>query len=215
MQTVEIGMARPSANPDRIKPLLIMKLPDIDAGFGIDCVRIEAHVTEPVHAQQHRGHMDAAKDVNKRLSSNTSLDDLIGRVGARIGLEAITRMHPADSNIPEKTSTKLAAAWSEPAKEWPDPPTPRPLLMWRPEPVQAVDIAGVPGEFRWRGRRHETVAANGPERISPEWWLDDPEWRSGVRDYYQITTAYGERLWLYYAHGGTMSSGWFCQGSFA
>ena len=29
-----------------------------------------------------------------------------------------------------------------------------------------------------------------------------------------VTTGSGERLWLYYAHGGTMSAGWFCQGSF-
>jgi len=36
-----------------------------------------------------------------------------------------------------------------------------------------------------------------------------------VRDYWQVTTDTGERLWLYYAHGGTMSSGWFCQGAFA
>ena len=215
MQTLEIGMARPSASPDRIKPLLIMKLGDIDAGFGIDCVRIEANVTEPVHEHQHRGHADAAADVANRLKQNTNIDDLIGRVGARIGLDSITRLHPADSNIPEKTNTKLAAAWSEPAGDWPTPPTPRPLLMWRPEPVQATDIAEIPASFRWRGRAHETVAAHGPERISPEWWLDDPEWRSGVRDYYQITTGYGERLWLYYAHGGSMSSGWFCQGSFA
>ena len=215
MQTIDIGMARPSAHPDRIKPLLIMKLNEIDPGFGIDCVRIEAYITEPIHAHQHRGHMEAAQDVSNRLKSNTNIDDLIGRIGARIGLEAITRLHPADSNIPEKTSIQLAAAWSEPAENWPNPPTPRPLLMWRPEPVQAVDIPDLPGEFRWRGRSHTTVAASGPERISPEWWLDDPEWRSGVRDYWQITTAYGERLWLYYAHGGAMSSGWFCQGSFA
>ncbi len=39
MQTIEIGLARPSASPDRIKPLLLMKFPDIDAGFGIDMVR--------------------------------------------------------------------------------------------------------------------------------------------------------------------------------
>lgn len=216
MQVIEIGLARPSASPDRIKPLLLMKLPDVDPGFGIDCVRIEAHVTEPVHARQHRGHLDAAADGRARLQSGgTGLDDLIGRLGARIGLEAITRAHPADSNIPEKTSHRVAAAWSEPAHDWPEPPTPRPLLLWRPEPVQAHDDPTPPAGFRWRRRALTTVAVSGPERIAPEWWLDDPAWRSGVRDYWQVTTDTGERLWLYYAHGGTMSSGWFCQGSFA
>ncbi len=215
MQTVEVGLARPSANPDRIKPLLIMKLPEIDAGFGIDILRLEAHVTEPVHDRQHRGHMDAAADVTARLAANTGVDDLIGRIGARIGLEVITRAHPADSHIPEKTSKRLTAAWSEPATHWPAPPTPRPLMMWRPEPVMADDAPAPPLEFRWRQRRLTTVAVLGPERLSPEWWLDEPDWRTGVRDYWQVTVQSGERLWLYYAHGSTMSSGWFCQGAFA
>ncbi|WP_380994010.1 hypothetical protein [Sedimentitalea sp. HM32M-2] len=54
-----------------------------------------------------------------------------------------------------------------------------------------------------------------PERIAPEWWLDEPDWCSGVRDYWVVTTRSGDRLWLFHGHGGAMSSGWFCQGSFA
>ncbi|MAQ81793.1 MAG: DNA methylase [Maritimibacter sp.] len=215
MQTIEIGMARPSASPDRIRPLLILKLDEIDAGYGIDCIRIEAHVTEPVHARQHRGHMDAAAEAMARLNSDMRLDDLIGRLGARIGLERISRAHPADSHIPEKTSHRVAAAWSEPAKNWPLPPTPRPLVMWRPEPVSAPDTPRPPADFRWRGRSLQATAVSGPERIAPEWWLDEPEWRTGVRDYWQVTADTGERLWMYYAHGGALSAGWFCQGRFA
>jgi protein ImuB len=52
---VEVGLARAAANPDRIRPLLLMKLPQIDVGFGIDCLRLVAVETEPVHALQHRG----------------------------------------------------------------------------------------------------------------------------------------------------------------
>jgi protein ImuB len=140
---------------------------------------------------------------------------LVGCLGARIGREAITRQHPADSHIPEKAVATLAAAWSEPANEWTPPPVARPVLMWRPEPVTAEDCPDPPLTFRWRRRDFETTAATGPERIAPEWWLDEPDWRSGVRDYWRVTTASGERLWLYYAHGDTKSSGWFCQGAFA
>ena len=150
-----------------------------------------------------------------RLAGNTAVDDLIGKLGARVGLDAITRLHPASSHIPEKTAQTLAAAWSEPAQDWPVPPTPRPLLMWQPEPVMAPDTPAVPGRFRWRGRDWTLAEARGPERIAPEWWLDDPNWRSGVRDYWVVVTGQGHRLWLYYGHGGAMSSGWFCQGSFA
>ncbi|MEM8554086.1 MAG: DNA polymerase Y family protein [Pseudomonadota bacterium] len=211
---IDVGLARPSADSDRIRPLLCLKLDEIDAGHGIDSLRLEAHVTEPVHARQMKGHLDAAQDVSDRLARNTGLDDLIGRLGARVGMDAITRLHPADSHIPEKTHQTLAAAWSEPATHWPPPPTPRPLLMWPPEPVQAPQVPALPRIFRWRRRDWHLATARGPERLSPEWWLDDPSWRSGVRDYWEVTTESGARLWLYFAHGGAMSGGWFCQGSF-
>ncbi|MEL6774386.1 MAG: DNA polymerase Y family protein [Pseudomonadota bacterium] len=215
MQWVEVGLARPTDAPDRIRPLLTMKIAEIDAGFGIDRVRITAPVTEPLHAHQHRGHLEASQSAVARLTANTAIDDLIGKIGARIGLEAVTRLHPADSHIPEKAARVMAAAWSEPARDWPASPTPRPLTLWRPEPVTAEERPDPPLTFRWRRRAFETVAASGPERIAPEWWLDEPDWRTGVRDYWRITTAGGDRLWLYYAHGGTMSAGWFCQGAFA
>ena len=146
----------------------------------------------------------------------TALDDLLGRLGARVGMDAITRMHPADSHIPEKTSKTLAAAWSEPAKSpWPRYGKARPLLLWRPEIVQAAETPALPAEFRWRGRTLVLVRGAGPDRIAPEWWLDEPDWRSGVRDYWRVQVESGEDLWLYFAHGGAVSPGWFCHGQFA
>lgn len=214
-EVVTVGLARPSWEADRLRPLLEMKLDAIDAGFGIDMLRLEAVQTEPVHDRHAVGHLEAGRAVAERLAGSTALDDLTGKLGARVGMEAITRLHPAPSHIPEKTSTVLAAAWSEPARDWPAPATPRPLLIWRPEPVMAPDAPHPPARFRWRGHDRDLAGATGPERIAPEWWLDDPDWRSGVRDYWVVVTTAGDRLWLFYAHGGTMSSGWFCHGSFA
>lgn len=216
IESIEVGLARPSHDPDRIQPLLALKLGEIDAGFGIDMLRVEVIQSEPLHERRVVGHLEAGHAVNKRLAQNTALDDLIGRIGARVGLEAITRRHPASSHIPEKTSTVQAAAWSAPHEgDWPKAPNSRPMLMWQPEPINAPDTPQVPQAFRWRGQSLERVRAIGPERIAPEWWLDDPNWRSGVRDYWVTDTTDGQRLWLFYGHGGTMSSGWFCQGAFA
>lgn len=214
-EIVTVGLARPSHDAARIRPLVEMKLDQIDAGFGIDMLRLAVLQSEPVHTRSPVGHLQAGRAVAERLAGNTALDDLIGRLGARVGLEAITRLHPVSSHIPEKTAQVLAAAWSAPAQDWPAPARPRPALLWRPEPVNAPDTPAVPARFRWRGRDWTLGAARGPERIAPEWWLDDPNWRSGVRDYWVVTTEAGDRLWLFYGHGGTMSSGWFCQGSFA
>ncbi|MGR3371943.1 MAG: Y-family DNA polymerase [Pseudooceanicola nanhaiensis] len=215
MQWITAGLARPSHDPDRIRPLLAMKVPEIDAGFGIDMLRLEAVQVEPVHKTQTKGHLAAGQAVAERMAGDHALDDLIARIGGRVGMEAVLRLHPASSHIPEKTAKVLAAAWSDPAPDWPVPPVQRPLLLWRPEPVQAPDRPALPERFRWRRRDLRALSATGPERIAPEWWLDEPEWRSGVRDYWRVTLEGGERLWLFYAHGGALSSGWFCQGRFA
>ena len=216
IQRAEVGLARPANEPDRIRPLLLLKIDGIDPGFGIDCLRLEALETEPVHAVQHRGHAEASASAAARQTEDVALTDLIGKLGARLGAEAVTRLHPAASHIPEKAAQTLSAAWSEPhPAPWPEPRAPRPLLIFRPEPVTAPDDDPTPpARFRWRRRDLATRVAVGPERITPEWWLDDPEWRSGPRDYWRIEVEGGERLWLFYAHGGDMSGGWYCQGLF-
>ncbi|MDG1935823.1 MAG: DNA polymerase Y family protein [Paracoccaceae bacterium] len=211
---VEVGLARASDSPDRIRPLLLMKLDDIKAGFGIDVLRLEATGTEALHQSGPKEQLALQSDLQKTPSPTEGLEDLIGKLGGRIGLENITRYHPANSHIPEKTFQTLAAAWSEAAANWPEASQRRPVLLWRPEPVKAPEIRLLPREFQWRGRKLRTRTAQGPERIAPEWWLDDSNWRSGVRDYWQVTCEEGDLLWLFYAHGATMSAGWFCQGSF-
>lgn len=213
-ENLEVGLARASHDPDRIRPLLAMRLGDLDAGFGIDVLRLEVVVSEPVQAGHHKGHLDASPHAAAQLADDTVLDDLIGRLGARVGLEAITRVHPASSHIPEKGAIVLAAAWSEPCDSWPDLSGQRPVVIFSPEPVYAPEVAMPPEVFRWRGRRFIRAQALGPERISPEWWLDEPDWRTGVRDYWRVDVDSGERLWLFYAHGAAKSGGWFCQGVF-
>ena len=217
-QVLDFGLARPAADPDRLRPLLMLKLAEIDPGFGIDALRLEAVATEPVHPVQHRGHLEAAAAALERHAPGsavaTALDDLVGRLGARLGMEAITRLAPADSHIPEKAAQVLAAAWSEPTAAWPARGLARPLVHFPPEPVAAPDAPAPPARFRWRRREIVVARADGPERIAPEWWLDDPAWRSGPRDYWRVEAETGERLWLYHARGGETSPGWFCQGVF-
>ncbi len=210
-QIFDLGLARATHDPDRMRPLLGMKLDQIEPGFGIDIIRVEATQTEPTHAQPHRGPF--VGDVAQAQSAG--LDDLIGRLGARIGLEAITRRAPSDSHIPEKSAQILAAAWSDAAQNWPMPAAPRPMVLFAPEPVHVPPSLLPPDTFRWRGQTHSLCTATGPERVAPEWWLDDPAWRSGLRDYWRVTTTGGAHLWLYYAHGAALSEGWFCHGTFA
>ena len=219
MQWFDVGLARASSDPKRIHSLLALKIAKIDAGFGIDMLRLEATQTEPLQPHQQRQPLHSpsapAAVATTTVTQTVDIEDLIGRIGARIGLDHITHRHPGDSHIPEKSALTLAAAWSEPARKWPACAAPRPLILWPPEPVIAPDTSTPPTQFRWRGRSVTTLQATGPERLAPEWWLDDPNWRSGVRDYWCLTTQTGDRLWLFYAHGAALSAGWFTHGSFA
>jgi len=139
--------------------------------------------------------------------------DLITRVGNRIGFERVTRFLPAESHIPERAFTVAAAAYSEP-ESFPESAYTRPILLFAPEALDTDNSCTPPNHFRWRGSSYETSHASGPERIAPEWWWDDPAWRSGPRDYWRIQTREGQRLWLFQTHG-TNNAGWFVQGEFA
>ncbi len=227
----EVGLARPANAPGSIRPLLALKLDGIDAGFGIDCLRLEAVETEPLGARQHLAadvaapgagiartgaYQTGAYQVGMYQTGDTALDDLVGKLVAKLGTEAVTRLHPAQSHIPEKAALVLTAAWSDPAPiPWPAPSVPRPLTLFHPEAVQAPESCDLPLSFRWRKAERNVRQAFGPERITPEWWFDDAVWRNGPRDYWRVETQSGARLWIYFAHGAAVSAGWFCHATFA
>jgi protein ImuB len=216
-EIIEVTLARPATQAERMRPLLALKYDQIDPGFGIDCLRLEAVLTETLSAVQHRGPVETrfAAPSLAPAPGDEALSDLIGKLGARLGSEAVTRSHPTESYLPEKAAMPLAAAWADPWPErWPAPAGPRPLVLFAPERIGAPEDPMPPGLFRWRRRPLTTRIAMGPERIMPEWWFDLPDWRCGPRDYWRIEAETGERLWMYFAHGGDVTGGWFCHGQF-
>ncbi|AUR13173.1 protein imuB-like protein [Phaeobacter inhibens] len=200
-QEVELRLARALRDPQRILPLFEKELAEIDAGFGIEQLRLEATQTEALPTQQ-MSHV--ATDGDDRL------EDLITRIGTRIGLENIQRFLPADSHIPERSFIVAPAAYSATASGW-TCKTPRPLCLFPPEPIPGSGPYP-PNHFRWRRVSLTTGHTIGPERITPEWWLEDDNWRSGMRDYWRVETTQGRRLWLFYT---PQNPGWFVQGEFA
>lgn len=199
-QHAELRLARPLHDPSRIMPLFSRTIGKIDAGFGIDQIRLEAAQTGPLPPEQIS---------HVRGGAEGRLDDLISRIGARIGIENIRRFQPVDTHIPERSFSLAPAAFSAPPGRWKSA-RPRPLLIFPPEPLSAAG-ARPPAEFRWRRMLWAVMRATGPERILPEWWLRDENWRSGMRDYWCVETRQGRRLWLFYT---PQNPGWFVQGEF-
>ncbi|MCH2095964.1 MAG: DNA polymerase Y family protein, partial [Rhodobacteraceae bacterium] len=78
MQWITVSLARPSWDPHRIRPLLAMKVDELDAGFGIEMMRLEAVRHEAQHTRTKAGHIEAGEAVRARLTKDTAIDDLIG-----------------------------------------------------------------------------------------------------------------------------------------
>lgn len=197
----ELRLARPMRDAPRMAALFARGLEELEAGYGIDQIRLEAMELEALPLRQITSH---------RAAQGDDLADVITKLGNRIGLENITRFLPADSHLPEKSFSVVPAAYSKASSSWASP-APRPMLIFPPESI-AGHSPEPPTRFRWRRLRFRVGHAIGPERIAPEWWFDHPEWHSGVRDYWRVFTHEGRRLWLFFT---PQAPGWFVAGEFA
>ena len=203
---IDIGLARPMRDAQRIAALFVKGVENADAGFGIDALRLVAYVTEPLPPEQLGGGPPVKQD--------DALADLLSRLGNRLGFDRILRMLPVESKIPERSFLLSPAAHSvsEPFDRQPGPD--RPFLIFPPEPVTTASMyrpGYPPATFRWRRMKFTTFRAMGPERITPDWWCDDPAWRAGLRDYWRIETREGPRLWLFHT---PKKPNWYAQGEF-
>jgi protein ImuB len=188
-QVVTVGTARGTRDVRHLLRLLTMKIETIDPGFGIDAMRLVAIRAEPMAAAQVAG--DLAGDLTPYIGT------LVDQIVARLGGAAVFRSTAVESDVPERTVRRIPPL-DEPAP-WPTL-WPRPVrILRRPEPVQGV-IAGLPDHpprrFTWRGQSHAVVRADGPERISGEWWKRTAE-AYAVRDYFRVENERGERFWLF------------------
>lgn len=204
---IEIGLARAMRDSARIAALFAKGVEEVEAGFGIDAMRLSAHVTEALAPEQLGG--------GPTLRHEDALADLFSRLGNRLGFDRVLRLLPAQSKIPERSFLLSPAAYSDaeppPLRKGPE----RPIIIFPPEPVMVAALhqpGTPPARFRWRRMQFSTLRATGPERIAPEWWFDDPAWRSGLRDYWKVETCEGPRLWLFHT---PQASNWFAQGEFA
>jgi len=203
---IEVGLARPMRDVVRIASLFERSLGEIDAGFGIDQVHLVVTEIEDLALRQISRIYGQDKNDESDL-----LSDLITRLGNRIGFDNITRVLPAESHIPERSFITVPASYTQAVTQGWSAPCQRPLIIFPPEIISA-NGPRPPEKFRWRAMHFTTTTAIGPERIAPEWWLDDPNWRSGLRDYWRIQTYQGRRLWLFFT---PQHPCWFVQGEFA
>lgn len=210
-RTVRVALAKASRDPAHLLRLFDGKLDSIDPGFGFDLLTLEASRVEPVLLIQER--LDGKRDTQADISG------LLDRLTARLGRDKITWSDWTETHKPERVEGHVPALHAS--------PTPAPVLT-RERPIRVLKPAeevrviyavpeGPPSQFRWRNVLYKTVRHAGPERISPEWWMDRPGTR--LRDYYKVEVQDGRRFWLY--REGVLHDGrgddprWFLHGFFA
>jgi protein ImuB len=209
IEQMEIGTNRPSCNPKHLFKLFEVKIESIEPAPGIEVFTLEALKVEdlPTVQQQLWG--------NKMDLDNVELSELLDRIAGKIGAHNIHHYVPAEHYWPER-SFKEASSLNEAIQATWKVDRPRPLqLLSRPERIEVT--APIPDYppmlFRYKGKLHKIMKADGPERIEAEWWLQDGQ----HRDYYFVEDEDGHRYWLFRSghYDAAKSYQWFIHGFFA
>ena len=197
-----VGTGRANRDPEHLERLFVEKLDGLDAGFGIETMILSAVAVDSLAPVQ-----DGLQTAGRTIEGTARLID---RLGNRLGARRVMRLAPRASHLPERASQAIGAAMPVPGDDQgtedgqnrPRPPRPVHLLPW-PEPVEVM--APLPDHppvmFLWRRHQHRVRRADGPERIEPEWWREDPAQANPegakTRDYYRVEDSEGQRFWLY------------------
>jgi protein ImuB len=192
VQAARIGLSRPNRDPGHLAKLLSERLETIDPGFGIEIAALSAPWAERLPNHQIVGrHIGADAD-------GGDLAPLVDMLGVQFGPEHIHRCAPVESDLPERAVKTIRPMDEGKGADWPKRLPRPPRLLRSPEPVSV--IAELPDHpprlFVWRKRQHRIKRADGPERITGEWWRSDAETHL-VRDYYRVETTDGARYWLF------------------
>jgi protein ImuB len=209
IEQVQINTNHPSHNIHHLFKLLKQKIETIEPALGIELFILEALKVEDVQPTQQT-FWTANSSLERR-----EVSELLDRLESKFGKDIIHRYLPDEHHLPER-SIKLASSLQEkPTVEWRTDKL-RPIQLL-PQPQRIEVTAPIPDyppmNFRYDGKLHKVKKADGPERIEPEWWLDD-----GLhRDYYVIEDEEGKRYWLFRAghYNADKNASWFIHGFFA
>jgi protein ImuB len=209
IQEISIGTNRASCNSKHLFKLFETRIETIEPALGIELFTLDALKVEALPAMQEN------LWENTMSLDNIDLCELLDRIGGKIGAANIQRYIPAAHYWPERSFDNASSINEILPATWKSG-RPRPLQLFsRPEPIEVT--APIPDYppmlFRYKGKLHKIIKADGPERIEAEWWLQDGQ----HRDYYCVEDEDGYRYWLFRAghYDEAKSYQWFIHGFFA
>ena len=193
--SLSVRMGRPGRDPAIwLRLFREAGLGRLELGFGLDALMLTADTVEPMVARQ--GVLESEAETQQA----ESLAALIDRLTARLGEDRVLTPEPVDSWVPERAE-RWRPALGQPLVAPGGTDGRRPILLLDPpEPVEAIAELpdGAPARFTWRRLSRRVTRADGPERLSPEWWRPRPDGRQvRTRDYYRVEDDAGGRYWLF------------------
>ncbi|KAA2233140.1 Y-family DNA polymerase [Salinarimonas soli] len=208
-RAVRVATARPSRDLAHLARLLTDRLEEVDPGFGIEEAVLAATRVEPLPPGQLgvRGIDEADAPLD--------LGPLVDVLAARLGPARVYRQAPVESDIPERSVTRVAPLAPPTGTGWPGG-LGRPVrLIDPPEPVRVTALLpdNPPAAFTWRSLRRKVVCSDGPERVLGEWWRSADE-ASSFRDYYRVEDERGQRYWIFRDAPSDQGGRWFLHGLF-
>lgn len=207
MQQIVIGTGHPSRNIQHLFRLFEHKIATLEPALGFEVFVLEAQKVEKVTHEQ-------AAIWNAPSQNDLKVAELLDRVTAKIGQDAVNRYLPVEHHWPERSIKQASPLWEKPATQW-RTGLPRPIhLLSSPEAIEVTAVLPdyPPMLFRHKGKLCNVSKADGPERIEQEWWQSDGLYR----DYYVVEDENGARYWLFRSgpYDGEHPK-WFIHGFFA
>lgn len=207
VEQIAIETNSPSLSMEHLFKLFEIKLSSIEPDLGIELFVLEAPKVED-HLPKQKKLWDASGGLE-----DERLAELIDKLSVKFGKECINRYLPDEHYWPERSfkpasslQEKLTTFWCEDKL--------RPLQVLKdPEPiVVAAPIPDYPPMlFRYKGKVHKIIKADGPERIEQEWWIQQGQ----HRDYYHVEDEEGRRYWLFRLGHYDQTFQWFIHGFFS
>lgn len=201
---LKIGTHQASHQVAHLFKLFEPKLTTIDPAWGIDLFVLEATGVEACSLGQEA--------IWEEQQQQAALAELIDRLTNKAG-DVIHRYIPAQHHWPERSITPTKSL-STPDTTWPAAHLRPVQLLQAPDRIEvSAPIPDYPPMlFRYKGKIHTIIKADGPERIEQEWWIEP-----GLhRDYYRVEDEAGNRYWLFrLGHYRDKTKQWFLHGFFA
>ena len=194
VEHIRIGTARPSRDARHLAKLFAAKLDTVDPGLGIEDMILAVFAVEKLPPEQTEFVSGHSKTAAHDIAA------LLDRLGNRLGPDAITRIEPRASHIPERASICVSV---ERQKNAASPPSPPPMGPRRAERVgvrwgiperlptptspsrrcatgpSLSPLKGGEGFFHSAGKPPRPVRLfQPPEPVEAQWVLpDDPPFR--------------------------------------